>query len=581
MKALLAQLGPAFAPYRRAVSWGVACVALTNLLALAQPQVLRFAVDDLYRGVTAEKLGRYAIILFAIASVAGLFKFAMRMALLGVSRRIEYDLRNRLFEHLLTQPVSFYQSRGVGDLVARATNDLAAVRMMLGPGVMYLVNTVVVAVATLAFMLAISPRLTLISLLPLPLVSLAMWFFGERIHHGFERVQEQFAKVSARAQENLTGVRVVRALAREEREREEFHRLCAEHLDRQGALVRLSAVFQPALAFLSGTAALLALYFGGRQVVAREITLGEFVAFTVYLGMLNWPMVALGWIINLFQRGAASWERLRTVLETPPSIDSPPSPRTPPEARGEIEVRRLTFRYPGCEAPALRDVSFRVPAGATLAIVGGTGSGKSTLLALLTRTFDPPPGTVFLDGQDVRDYELVELRSRFAPVPQDVFLFSGTVAGNIALGNPSAGAERIREAAIAAGLAADLAEWPRGIETVTGERGGSLSGGQRQRVAIARAVLRRAPVLLLDDALSSVDAPTEEAVLRALRALPGRRTTLMVSHRAAVVEAADSVVVIEDGSLVEQGDPELLRNRDGAFAGWLREQRLEEEIEAS
>jgi ATP-binding cassette subfamily B protein len=556
-------------------------VALTNLLALAQPQVLRFAVDDLYRGVTAEKLGRYAIILFCIATSAGLFKFAMRMALLGVSRRVEYDLRNQLFDRLLAQPVEFFQAQGVGDLVARSTNDLAAVRMMLGPGVMYLVNTVVVAVASLAFMLAISPRLTLISLLPLPFISLAMWFFGERIHRGFDRIQEQFARISARAQENLAGIRAVRALAREERETREFHRLCAEHLDRQAALVDLSSLFHPSLALLSGLAALLALYFGGRHVIAREITLGQFVAFTVYLGMLNWPMVALGWIISLFQRGRASYGRLRAILETPPAIRSPAHPTAPAAAQGAIDVRGLTFSYPGCDRPVLRDVSLSVPAGGTLALVGATGSGKSTLLALLTRVFDPPPGTVFLDGVDVRAYELTELRARFAVVPQDVFLFSASVAENIGFGDDAPDPAAIRSAATLAGLTPDLAVWPRGLETPAGERGGALSGGQRQRVAIARAVRRESPVLLLDDALSSVDAAAEEAILHALRDRPGRRTTVLVSHRAAVVETADLVAVLEDGEVAERGDPERLRGRDGAFSRWLREQQIEAELEAS
>ena len=578
---LLRQLGPAFARYRRGLAWGIACVVLTNLLALAQPQVLRFAVDDLYRGVTAEKLGRYAIILFSIATASGLFKFAMRMALLGISRKIEFDLRGRVFDRLLAQSQGYLQRQGVGDLVARATNDLAAVRMMLGPGVMYLVNTVVVAVVTLVFMLAISPRLTLLSLLPLPLISLTMWFFGERIHRGFERLQEQFARISARAQENLSGVRVVRALARESREREDFRRLQIEYFERQGALTRLSAFFHPALAFLSGLAALLALYFGGLQVIRHQITLGEFVAFTVYLGMLNWPMVALGWVINLFQRGAASYARLRAILDAVPEIRSPARSLAPATARGEIEVRRLTFTYPGASFPALADVSLRIRGGTIAALVGGTGAGKSTLLSLIVRTYDPPPGTIFLDGVDVRDYDLRELRTRLALVPQDVFLFSGTVADNIAMGGPPADAEAVRDAAERAGLARDIAAWPLGLDTPAGERGLGLSGGQRQRVAIARAVRRRAPVLVLDDALSSVDGPTEEAILRALERSRGDQTLLLVSHRAAVVEAAEQAVVLDDGRVVESGPPSQLALRDGAYSRWRREQQLEAELEAS
>jgi ATP-binding cassette subfamily B protein len=374
---------------------------------------------------------------------------------------------------------------------------------------------------------------------------------------------------------------VVRALTREGRENEDFRRLHVEYFERQGTLVRLSAFFHPTLAFLSGVAALLALYFGGRQVILHQITLGEFVAFTVYLGMLNWPMVALGWVINLFQRGAASYERLRAILDAVPEIRSPAVPRTPAESRGEIEVRNLSFTYPGATSPALENVSLRIPAGTIAAVVGGTGSGKSTLLSMLVRTHDPPPGTVFLDGVDVRDYPLRELRSRFALVSQDVFLFSAGVGDNIAMAGGAADRAAVRQAALNAGLERDLAAWPQGLETPAGERGLGLSGGQRQRVAIARALLRHAPVLLLDDALSSVDGPTEEAILRSVHESHAARTIVLVSHRAAVVETATHVVVLEDGRVAETGSPRQLLERGGAYARWRREQQLEAELEAS
>ena len=581
MKALFRQLGPAFLPYRRTLAWGITCVALTNLIALAQPLVLRFAVDDLYRGVTAEKLGRYALFLFAIATVAGLFKFAMRIALLGVSRRIEYDLRERLFDRLLLQSAVWFQQSGVGDLVARATSDLANVRMMLGPGVMYLVNTVVVVIASVAFMLAISPRLTLVSLLPLPFMSLTMWLFGERIHRGSDRIQEQYARLSARAQESFTGVRVVRALGREAREEEEFRALHEEYRRRQDALTQVTSVFQPSLAFLGGFAALLALAYGGRAVVRHQITLGEFVAFTVYLGMLNWPMVALGWIISLFQRGSASWQRVHELLEAVPEIRSPESPRTTP-ARGAIEVRNLSFTHPGETVPVLRDISLRIAPGTTTAIVGATGSGKSTLLGLLVRRLAAPAGSIFLDGIELHEYELADLRSRFGVVAQEPFLFATTLAANITLGRNAATTELSpRDVAEAAGLAPDLADLREGLEVEVGERGARLSGGQRQRVAIARALWREAPVLALDDPLSSVDAVTEAAILTGLAREAGRRTTVVVSHRAAVAERADQVVVLDEGRVVECGPPAVLRARAGAFARWLREQQIEAELEAS
>ncbi len=551
------------------------------MFALAQPQYLSRAVDDLYKGVTAAKLGQYAVILFLISLVGGTFKYFMRQTIIAISRHMEYDLRNELFEHLLTLPVSYFQRRTTGDLMSRATNDLAAVRMMLGPGFMYLVNTVVVAVLAIGFMLAISPRITLYAVLPLPLVSLTVWFFGDRIHRGFEGIQAQFSALSARVQENLAGVRVVRAFAIEESEIELFRALNVEYRDRNHRLIRASGLFHPVLTFFSGLAALLGLYLGGREVLAGRITLGQFVAFIVYLAMLNWPVYALGWVINLFQRGTASYARIVQLLDVAPEITSPAHPVTPGPARGEIEFRHVTFRYPGTTEPALRDVSFRVPAGSTAALVGHTGCGKSTVLSLLPRVFDPEPGTVFLDGVDVREFDLHELRRRIASATQDHVLFSETVAANIAYGAPDAGAAAIEQAAARARLDEEILRFPKGYETMVGERGITLSGGQRQRACIARALLLGSPVLLLDDCLSSVDTDTEEGILRGLREHGHGRTTLLVSHRVSTVRDADVILVLEDGALVERGRHDELIALGGRYARLVREQQLEEEIEAS
>ena len=551
------------------------------MIGLAQPQVLRLSVDDLYRGVTAEKLGRYALILFGIGLVSGAFRFAMRKAVIGISRHVEFDLRNDLFAHLQSLPLQYFQGTRIGDIMSRATNDLAAVRMMLGPGLMYLVNTVVVSAVSIGFMLQISPRLTLYSMLPLPLVTLSAWFFGERIHHRFEEIQAHFATISARVQESLAGVRLVRAFTREARELEEFEALNREYLDKNLRLIRTSGMFHPSLAFFSGLAALLALYLGGREVVKGSITLGEFVAFTVYLASLNWPMVALGWVVGMFQRGAASFQRLVDILDRPREIESPPTPLVPQRCRGDLEFRRLTFTYPGGVRPALSDVSFTVPAGTTVALVGHTGSGKSTLLALLPRLFDPPPGTVLLDGVDVRDYDLAWLRSRIAWAPQDTFLFAATVAENVAYGVEHAKPDEVERVARVAQLEGDVRGFPQGFATAVGERGITLSGGQKQRTAIARAVLRDAPVLLLDDCLSSVDTHTEEAILSGLRREMRRRTTLIVSHRVSTVRDADLILVLEDGAVVERGTHDDLLALAGRYAALWREQQLEEEIEAS
>jgi ATP-binding cassette subfamily B protein len=557
---------------------------LTNTIALTQPHVLRLAVDDLYRGVTSAKLARYALILLGIAAAGGVFKFLMRHFVIGISRHLEYDLRNDLFAHLQRLPLEYYQGTRTGEIMSRATNDLSAVRMMLGPGIMYMVNTVTVAAISIACMVAISPRLTFYTLLPLPLVSLTVWFFGDRIHRRFERVQAQFADISARVQENLSGVRVIRAFTREAAEVEAFAGMNREYVDRNQRLIQVWGVFHPLLAFLAGLAALLALYLGGREVIRAHISLGSFVAFTVYLAMLNWPVVALGWVINLFQRGMASFRRLAEILDVEPAIRSAPDAHRPAAdaARGgEIEFRGLTFTYPGATRPALRDFTLRIEAGRTVALVGRTGAGKSTLLALIPRLFDPPPGTLFVDGVDVRRWDLGALRSRLAIVPQETFLFSATVAENIAYGVSGASRQAVEQVARIARLDDDVRRFPAGYDTLVGERGITLSGGQRQRAAIARALMRDSPVLLLDDCLSSVDTQTEEAILHGLRGERVRRTALIVSHRISAVRDADLIVVLDEGAGVERGTHESLLALDGRYAELCRQQELEEELEAS
>ena len=568
--------------HRRAFLFGLACALAATALSLVGPWVLKLAVDALQAGVTRRGLLAYAALMLGLALASGFFRFLMRRIIVGASRHVEYDLRSDFFAHLQRLSLSYFQRQRTGDLMSRATNDLNAVRMMVGPAVMYAVTTALVFVVAVSMMLALSPWMTLISLLPLPLVTVAVRYFGREIHSRFERIQAQLSELSAVAQEALSGVRVVRAYRQETAELDRFRDANEEYLRRNRALIRLQGFFFPTLTFFLGLAALLLLWLGGREVIRGRLTLGEFVAFNSYLAMLSWPMIAFGWVTNMLQRGMASWNRMLEVLGAIPQITDPTAPVSPPAVTGAIEIRNLTFSYDG--RPVLHDVSLRVDAGQTAAIVGPTGSGKSTLLALLPRLFDPPPGTVFVDGADVRQIPLSTLRGAIAMVQQEPFLFSDTLAENIAFGLPPDARDRlprVREAAETARLDKDVADFPGGYDTVIGERGITLSGGQRQRTALARAVATDPRILLLDDALSAVDTYTEEKILTNLRAVMAERTAIVVSHRVSTVRHADLILVLEGGRIVERGRHEALLAAGGFYADLYRKQLLEEELAAS
>ena len=568
--------------HRRAFLIGLGCALAATALSLVGPWVLKLAVDALQAGVTRRGLLAYAALMLGLALASGFFRFLMRRIIVGASRHVEYDLRSDFFAHLQRLSLSYFQRQRTGDLMSRATNDLNAVRMMVGPAVMYAVTTALVFVVAVSMMLALSPWMTLISLLPLPLVTVAVRYFGREIHSRFERIQAQLSELSAVAQEALSGVRVVRAYRQETAELDRFRDANEEYLRRNRALIRLQGFFFPTLTFFLGLAALLLLWLGGREVIRGRLTLGEFVAFNSYLAMLSWPMIAFGWVTNMLQRGMASWNRMLEVLGAIPQITDPTAPVSPPAVTGAIEIRNLTFSYDG--RPVLHDVSLRVDAGQTAAIVGPTGSGKSTLLALLPRLFDPPPGTVFVDGADVRQIPLSTLRGAIAMVQQEPFLFSDTLAENIAFGLPPDARDRlprVREAAETARLDKDVADFPGGYDTVIGERGITLSGGQRQRTALARAVATDPRILLLDDALSAVDTYTEEEILTNLRAVMAERTAIVVSHRVSTVRHADLILVLEGGRIVERGRHEALLAAGGFYADLYRKQLLEEELAAS
>ena len=579
--------------YRRRLVGGFAALVCTTSIQLLSPWVLKHAIDDLTLGVTSTKLATYAGLLVIIAIAAGIFRFLMRRTIIGVSRNVEYDLRNDFFAHLQRLPVGYFQHHRTGDLMSRATNDLAAVRMMVGPAIMYASTTSIVFTVAVALMASISPWLTLWALMPLPVVTLLVKGFGRAIYHRSEQIQAQLAHLSAIAQEALAGVRVVRAYGREAVETERFRLANVEYVARSRRMIQLQGLFYPSMALFLGISGLVVLWLGSRLVVEGQMTLGEFVAFNAYLVMLSWPVIAFGWVANMLQRGAAAWDRMREVIETVPAIQSPahhPQFDSPADVVGKVELRHLTFAYNG--RPVLTDVSATVQPGQMLALVGPTGSGKTTLVDLLPRLFDPPAGSVLIDDVDIREIPLPVLRGAIGYVPQEPFLFSDTIAQNVAFGVGGAalaaggdpvpdGGIDVTAAVAVARLDKDVEGLPRGLDTEVGERGITLSGGQKQRTAIARALMVDPRVLVLDDALSAVDTQTEEEILHRLREVRQQRTTIVVSHRISAVRDADLILVLDGGRVVERGTHDDLVAADGLYAGLYRKQLLERELEDS
>lgn len=570
-----------FAPYKRTMIVGIGCVLMTNIVKVSAPLVLRHAVDDLAADVLHSKLLMYAGLLISIAFAQGVFLFTQRRLLINMSRDIEYDLRSDFYAHLQKLPFEFYQTHRTGDLMARATNDLSAVRMIVGPALMYSMNTIFAMALLIPLMASISWRLTLLAFLSMPLVATATNYFSKRIHDRFEKVQEYFGTVSNRAQESLAGVRVIRAYTQEQAEIESFKAVNREFVNRNLKLIRLSGFFHPILQFFIGLGFIAVLWFGGSLVVSGTITIGEFVQFTLYLGLLVWPMIALGWVINIFQRGMASMGRMHNIMSIEPTIRDAGNARGIGAIEGEIEFRGLTFTYNEGRDPALRDINLHIKAGQTVAFVGGVGSGKSTMMNLVTRLLEADEGQMLIDGRSIRETPLGLLRASIGYVPQETFLFSETIAENISFGVEHATAEEIERAATEAGIAEEIREFPEGFQTLVGERGITLSGGQKQRTAIARALIRRPRILILDDALSSVDTYTEETILGHLRRVMSGRTSLIVSHRVSTVKDADVIVVLEDGRIAERGTHDSLIAGRGLYAELYEKQLLEEELAAS
>jgi ATP-binding cassette subfamily B multidrug efflux pump len=608
---LLKSLRPLL-PYLKRYRWGYIAgtlfVFLTQGIWILFPLVLGKAADDLNAGVTRHKLLLYAGLLLSIALTKGIFQFLTRWIVIGVSRDIEFDLRNDLFQKLEGLSYSYYQRHRTGDIMARATNDLNAVRMLLGPAIMYSANTIVYTAGALAFMISISPWLTLYTFLPLPAVSIVIQYFGRQIHERFERIQAMFSDISARAQENFSGARLIRAYVQEEAEIRAFEKENQEYIRRSLKLVRLMGMLWPTLELMLGCAVVLVLWLGGREVIhglshvplvtnlanshpnitttlslSGSMSVGQFVSFSTYMMQLTWPIIALGWVINIFQRGTASLIRINEIMQEQPEIKDAPGAagrendrENDREIAGEIEFRGLNFSYDG--KPVLHDLTLRVPAGSSLAIVGPTGSGKTTLVSLIPRIYDAEPGTVLIDGRPIREYSLTALRKSIGFVPQETFLFSDRIRDNIALGVNSATDEEIHNAAEAANIAADIESFPEGYDTMVGERGITLSGGQKQRTAIARALIRNPKILILDDALSSVDTHTEDKILNHLRDVMRGRTTIFISHRVSTVRNADRIAVLHGGRIVELGTHDELLALNGYYSDLYNKQLLEEEL---
>ncbi|HEY6192390.1 MAG TPA: ABC transporter ATP-binding protein [Bacteroidota bacterium] len=584
MKPLL-RLLPYLRRYRSTVLWGLLTVVMSNLFTVFQPRLVGLAIDKLKTGLETNQIDENGLLVYAgwvvaLSLTAGFFTFLTRQTIIVVSRHVEFDLRNDFLSHIQKLPLSYFQNTPTGDLMAHATNDISAVRNALGPGIMYPTDTLMTFTMALAMMLWADWQLTLMALIPLPLVSYAVYRLGKLIHVKFEDRQEQFSLLTQRAQENLSGIRIVKAYVREAYEIARFRTLSFDYLKKNLVLARIQSVMWPLMFMLVGCSLVITIYFGGKQVIDGTITIGTLTAFLGYLSLLIWPMIAFGWVTNILQQGAASMARLGKIYDAVPDIrDTADTNSSVRSIEGTIEFRNVSFTHKNAATPALGDINLRIPKGTTLAVVGYTGSGKSTLVNLIPRLYDVTEGTVLIDGVDVRKIPLEVLRNNIGYVQQETFLFSDSVLENISYGVDNGTVEHVAGAAEIAQIANEIRDFPKGFETMIGERGITLSGGQKQRTSIARAIIRDPRILILDDALSSVDTYTEEEILRKLRTVMKDRTSIIISHRISTVKGADHIVVLDGGRIVEDGTHDTLVARGGIYADLYEKQKLEEELE--
>jgi ATP-binding cassette subfamily B protein len=571
-------LRPYLARYKGRYVTGFVCLVLGQSLGALVPLVIKAGIDDLTHAVHTRQLAVAAGVLIGLSLVKAVFQFWTRWILIGISRDAEYDLRNDLFRHLLRLSQRYYTEHRTGDLMSKLTNDLNAVRNMIGPGIMYSATTVVIGITTVGLMIHLDWKLTLMALVPLPLVSLGVKFFGAKIHERFEKIQALYSELTERVRENISGVRVLRAFRQEDAEMATFDVMNRDFVEKNKGLIWITSFLWPGMALMFAGAFMMVLVVGGRHVVQGIITVGTFAAFNVYLVNLVWPIIALGWVTNIVQRGLASQGRLMTIFDAQPDIDDREVSATPITAlMGDIEFRNLSFSYNG--RAILKNINLHIPAGKTVAVVGATGSGKSTLASLIPRLYDAPPGTLLIDGVPIRHIPLHTLRKDIGFVPQETFLFSETIAENIRLGTPGASNAKVERAAGISNILPEIAGFPKKFDTMVGERGLTLSGGQKQRTAISRAVIRDPRILILDDSLSSVDTYTEETILRQLTGVMSGRTTILISHRISTIQNADEIVVLHNGEIVERGTHGELLARNGQYTELYNKQLIEEALE--